>query len=64
MNTKEAQNELEIMLQQSLAARLCELGAAADAVEAALTPLDFNDIRGHYSRSNDDLKAAFEHLFV
>lgn len=63
MNTKESQNEFEIMVQQSLASRLCELGASAAAVEAALEPLDFTDIRSHLPRSNDDLKAAFAHLF-
>lgn len=63
MNTKESQNELEIMLQQSLAARLCELGASDTSVQAALEPLDFNEIRSHLPRSNEDLKAAFGQLF-
>ena len=64
MNTKEAQNEFEIMVQQSLAARLRELGATDVSIQAALEPLDFNEIRSHLPRSNDELKAAFAQLFI
>lgn len=64
MNNKSAQNDLAMMIQKSLALRLCELGANEDAVEAHLQTLDFDAVRSHMPNSNDELKAAFSHLFA
>lgn len=63
MNTAQARNEFEIMVQQSLAMRLSELGANQGAAASSVGEMDFEDVRKFYSATDDELKSAFAHLF-
>lgn len=63
MNTAEARNEFETMVQHSLALRLKELGANPNNTMNALGEMDFEEVRKFYSATDDELKSAFAHLF-
>lgn len=63
MNSKEAQSALEIMLAQSLTNRLTELGANTEKAQAATAKMDFNTLRGHLSRTPEDLQQQLAALF-
>lgn len=63
MNTAEARNEFEMMIQQSLALRLNELGANQNLTVNALSEMDFEEVRKFYSATDVELKSAFAHLF-
>lgn len=63
MNSKESQKALEIMLMKSLSNRLHSLGADLTKAAQTVNQLDFDDIRAHYGRTDEDLKAQFANLF-
>lgn len=63
MNSKEAQNALEVMLAQSLSNRLTELGANTEAAQKATAQMDFDTLRGHLGRTPEDLKQQLATLF-
>lgn len=63
MNSKEAQNDLERMVAKSLENRLCELGTSEEVAQNTLHVLEFDEIRGLLSCSDEDLRSQFAHLF-
>ena len=63
MNSKEGQSALEIMLMVSLASKLHSLGAPQALAEKVVEDMDFNDVRAHLTRTEEDLKAQFPTLF-
>ena len=54
MNSKEGQSALEIMLMESLAAKLVSLGANQATAEKAVENLEFTDVRAHLTRTEAD----------
>ncbi len=63
MNSKEGQSALEIMLMESLVAKLVGLGANKAHAEQIVENLDFNDVRAHLTRTDEDLKEKLANAF-
>ena len=51
------------MLMESLASKLHSLGAPLALAEKVVEDMDFNDVRAHLTRTEEDLKAQFPTLF-
>ncbi|MDO4434024.1 MAG: phosphoribosyl-ATP pyrophosphatase [Alysiella sp.] len=63
MNSKEGQSALETMLMESLIQKLKNLGADISHTQHTIQTLEFNEIRAHLTRTDEDLKAQFPNLF-